>query len=282
MPPATTTLDLVQRLYIGLEERDPYPPMLAVLISAFRARQAFVAVLARGDARFVVGAVRGLDPLAVDPAVHDAAWRALSDGPRFRPGVPHALRAAVACEGEVAVLAAQHAHLGASIWVVARAEPFGPDDAVCGAVLAANLDHAGHMALARGRAPKGSELRTRTGDYGPLVRPLVGRTSTGDLGPSLRARLHRPTSAIRKRVTGLCRPDGPSAPPGPLPAVARDLSPRALACARLAARGKTDDEIADTLRISTSTVSRHLQAAYRAFGVRGRRELNIIDLLGDG
>jgi DNA-binding CsgD family transcriptional regulator len=193
------------------------------------------------------------------------------------------LRAAVTREGEVAVLAARHARRGESIWVVVRPAPFGPADEVRGAVLAANLEHAGSIALARGRAPKGSELRTRTGDYGPLVRPLVRRTSTGDLGPSVRERLHRPTSAITLRVTGLCRPDGPSTAPPPAspPSAPGDLSPRALECARLAARGKTDDEIADALGISTSTVSRELRAAYRAFGVRGRRELNIADLVGE-
>ncbi len=282
MSAAETTLELVRRLYVGLDERDPYAPMLAVLVHAFEARQAFVVVLTRGDDRFVLGAQRGLDPLSLDPAVHDGAWRALTDGPRFRRTVPEALRPAVVCAGEVAVLAAQHGTYGESLWIVARPQAFGPHDEVRGAVLAANLEHAGTIALARGRAPKGSELRTRTGDYGPLVRSLVTRTRSGDLGPSLPERLRRPTSAITRRVSGLCRPEGPSTAPSPCPpSLTGDLPPRALECARLAARGKTDDEIADQLGISTSTVSRDLRAAYRAFGVRGRRELNIVDLVGE-
>lgn len=52
-----------------------------------------------------------------------------------------------------------------------------------------------------------------------------------------------------------------------------DLSPRERECARLAAQGLTNKEIAAHLGISPKTVSNILAQAYRKLGVGGRREV---------
>ena len=48
------------------------------------------------------------------------------------------------------------------------------------------------------------------------------------------------------------------------------ISPRRLRVLELAAEGRTNDEIAERLYISSSTVKKHLQAVFREFGASNR------------
>ncbi len=52
--------------------------------------------------------------------------------------------------------------------------------------------------------------------------------------------------------------------------------PREIEVARLAALGRTNDEIARTLMISVATAKRHLATIYRRLGVRSRTELTVL------
>jgi DNA-binding NarL/FixJ family response regulator len=54
------------------------------------------------------------------------------------------------------------------------------------------------------------------------------------------------------------------------------LSGTEQAVARLAARGRTNQEIADTLDLSPKTVEWNLTKIYRGLGVRSRTELAIL------
>jgi DNA-binding CsgD family transcriptional regulator len=51
------------------------------------------------------------------------------------------------------------------------------------------------------------------------------------------------------------------------------LTPSEQRVAELAARGRTNRQIADTLFITVKAVERHLGNAYRKLGIRGRGEL---------
>jgi DNA-binding NarL/FixJ family response regulator len=57
--------------------------------------------------------------------------------------------------------------------------------------------------------------------------------------------------------------------------VGRTLTPREAAVARLVARGRTNEEVAAELHLSTKTVEWNLTKVYRALGVRSRTELAI-------
>ena len=53
-------------------------------------------------------------------------------------------------------------------------------------------------------------------------------------------------------------------------------------CARLAATGRTNREIAQDLFVSLRAVEMHLSSAYRKLGIRSRRELGSLADLADG
>lgn len=57
------------------------------------------------------------------------------------------------------------------------------------------------------------------------------------------------------------------------------MSERAASCALLAARGYTNGQIAEYLDLTSATVGRALQEAYRFFGITGRAELDVATLL---
>jgi DNA-binding NarL/FixJ family response regulator len=57
--------------------------------------------------------------------------------------------------------------------------------------------------------------------------------------------------------------------------VGRTLTAREAAVARLVARGRTNEEVAAELQLSTKTVEWNLTKVYRALGVRSRTELAI-------
>ncbi len=56
----------------------------------------------------------------------------------------------------------------------------------------------------------------------------------------------------------------------------KGLRPREIEVARLAALGRTNDEIARALSISVATAKRHLTTIYRRLGVRSRTELTVL------
>lgn len=58
-----------------------------------------------------------------------------------------------------------------------------------------------------------------------------------------------------------------------VPAAPAVLTRRETEIARMAADGRTDREIADSLVVSVRTVESHLASAYRKLGIRSRREL---------
>lgn len=153
------------------------------------------------------------------------------------------LAAAANAPGAALVLVAHHPPLAASAWVLLRDARLSPADGIRAGIIAENLGHVGLLALARGR-DGGAALPS------PLGQRLGGRSGPG---ASTRAR-GRGTAGLPERTA---------------------------ACARLAARGYTNAEIAHRLRVSIATVARELHRAYRALNVRGRRELDIATLLSE-
>jgi DNA-binding CsgD family transcriptional regulator len=267
------TLALVERLYFALEERDAFAQMLEVVTSGLGGRQGFAVLAGEGDEHLVVAAQRGQEPAAANlVAAREGAWRTLFDGPAVRlEGDFGPERALLPFSEAVAVLVASHQDLGSSLWVVARSwGSFGPEARTRADVLASNLRHAGYMALARGRAPKGS----------------IFRTATGDLGPLLRRYQQRPGTPIGMRVNDLFDrfAQSPRPEPGRGEGARRrrgldDLPDLEVECARLAAEGYTNEAIALQKGISVTTVNRRLRRVYDALGIRGRHELNVAALI---
>lgn len=57
---------------------------------------------------------------------------------------------------------------------------------------------------------------------------------------------------------------------------ALDLTPRQMAVARLLEQGKRNKDIAESLKISTHTVRRHLEQMFRRLGVRNRSSAALV------
>ncbi len=160
------------------------------------------------------------------------------------------------------VLRATHREMGTSVWILGREAAFDAAERALAAAVAPNLGYAGELALQRAPSLLPGTEDAFAGAVPP--RPAVGDEPAAKrvdgLFPVQRAR--RATLPARQQ-----RLDG--------------LAPRPADCARLAARGYTNMQIAEYLGIPLGTVARDLNRVYRHLGIRGRHELDVQALLTD-
>ncbi|MCB9534915.1 MAG: helix-turn-helix transcriptional regulator [Myxococcales bacterium] len=160
------------------------------------------------------------------------------------------------------VLRATHREMGTSIWIIGREVAFDGADRALAAAVAPNLGYAGELALKRAPSLLPGTEDAFAGAVPP--RPVVGDEPAAKrvdgLFPVQRARRATPP-ARRQRLDG--------------------LPPRPADCARLAARGYTNMQIAEYLGVPLGTVARDLNRVYRHLGIRGRHELDVQALLTD-
>lgn len=261
-------LALIRRIYLEADaERFPRGS-LALLAEALQAEAGLSAFRPVGAARATPTAAWGT-PSTRASVVRGAIEVALDlgDGAHGADAVSAAAATLLASsvggpELPFLVLRATHREMGTSVWILGRPVPFDAADHALAAAVAPNLGYAGELALQRAPSLLPGTEDAFAGAVPP--RPVVGDEPAAKrvdgLFPVQRARRATPPTR-RQRLDG--------------------LAARPADCARLAARGYTNMQIAEYLGIPLGTVARHLNRVYRHLGIRGRHELDVQALLTD-
>ncbi len=261
-------LALIRRIYVEADaERFPRGS-LELLAEALQAEAGLSAFRPLGAARATPTAAWGA-PSTRASMVRGAIEAALdlSDGAHGADAVTTRaaglLSASVGGEGRpFLVLRATHREMGTSVWILGRTAAFDAADHTLAAAVAPNLGYAGELALKRAPSLLPGTEDAFAGAVPP--RPVAGDEPAAErvdgLFPVQRARRATPP-ARRQRLDGL-----PTRPAD---------------CARLAARGYTNMQIAEYLVVPLGTVARDLNRVYRHLGIRGRHELDVQSLLTD-